>query len=155
MKQCLFLVFLIGQLCIFMQEKLSISSIFQEKAFKIQTPISWKNIGEEGYSYLRQKGDSSCIYKNTYLKKEEDSILFCTRDFIIEDYQLNAAENKLLLARQTENIYRRSTKANYYWVDLKNKKTLPFTDFAKGKISFPEFSISCKSWRNLVRINLC
>ena len=58
----------------------------------------------------------------------------------IEDYQFNPSESKILIATESEKIYRHSRKYNYYIYDLATKNLQPLTDFSKGKQSLAEFS---------------
>lgn len=45
----------------------------------------------------------------------------------IDNYQFSPDETKILIASETEHIYRHSTRENYYVYDLKTKITLPVT----------------------------
>ncbi|GAA4453275.1 S9 family peptidase [Nibrella saemangeumensis] len=56
----------------------------------------------------------------------------------IEDYQLSADERKLLITTDEEQIYRRSSKAEFYMYDLDTKKLTRLS--AKGKQMYATFS---------------
>lgn len=57
----------------------------------------------------------------------------------IQDYQFSADETKLLLKTDVEQIWRRSTKENYYVHDLKNGETRKLTK-AGGKQQYAQLS---------------
>ena len=56
----------------------------------------------------------------------------------VEDYQFNADESKILITSESEQIYRHSTRENYYIYDRKSK-TSTFISQA-GKQMYAEFS---------------
>ncbi|MBI4931735.1 MAG: S9 family peptidase [Bacteroidetes bacterium] len=56
----------------------------------------------------------------------------------IEDYQFNADESKLLISSESEQIYRHSTRENYYIYDRKTKATTFISQ--NGKQMYAEFS---------------
>jgi len=49
-------------------------------------------------------------------------------------------EDKILLATDIEQIYRRTSKGFYYLYEIKENRLLPVSDKTKGKISFATFS---------------
>lgn len=71
------------------------------------------------------------VLKNTWLKGKEPGIG-------IEDYQFSADENKILITSAAEQIYRHSTRENYYIYDRKTKSTTFIS--ANGKQMYAEFS---------------
>lgn len=93
---------------------------------------------------------SEGIVKHKFVNSEKVAVILTNNDLKntnpaltikdIDDYSFNQAEDKLLIATQLENIYRRSTKGFYYIVDLKNKTIFSLSDTNKGKQSFPTFS---------------
>lgn len=58
----------------------------------------------------------------------------------IDDYSFDNSEQKILLAVQQEDIYRRSTKAYYYVYDKTANQIFPLSDMTKSKQSFATFS---------------
>jgi dipeptidyl-peptidase-4 len=56
----------------------------------------------------------------------------------IDDYSFNHDETKVLIATNQESIYRRSSKADYYYVDLKSGQISELFD--KGKQMLADFS---------------
>lgn len=57
---------------------------------------------------------------------------------VINDYQFAKDENKLLIATETESIYRHSTKENYYIYDRQSKSLTPLSN--AGKQMYATFS---------------
>lgn len=55
-------------------------------------------------------------------------------------YSFSPDESKILIATDEEGIYRRSSKANFYAIDLKTNAVVPITDFEKGKQQLAAFS---------------
>lgn len=58
----------------------------------------------------------------------------------MEDYQFSLDEKQLLIQMETEPIYRYSFAANFYVYNVDTKKTIPLTDFSKGKQMLASFS---------------
>ena len=58
----------------------------------------------------------------------------------IQDYSFDNSVKKILVATQLESIYRRSSKAFYYVVDLEKKTVVAVADSSLGKQSFATFS---------------
>jgi len=71
-----------------------------------------------------------------------DGSKFKDQSIDVTDYQFSADESKLLLASETEGIYRHSSRSNYYVYDIANNTLEPLTDFSKGKQRLAEFSPS-------------
>ena len=57
----------------------------------------------------------------------------------IHSYSFSKNEDKILLATDVENIYRRTSKGYYYIFDIKQNTITPVSDKKKGKISFATF----------------
>jgi dipeptidyl-peptidase 4 len=73
------------------------------------------------------------ILKNSWLKaKNSESIPE------IEEYQFSTDESKILITSEAEQIYRHSTKENYYIYDRKSKQTTFVS--TNGKQMYAEFS---------------
>ena len=60
------------------------------------------------------------------------------KDIEIDDYQFSKDETKILIATETDDIYRHSTESNYYIWDLVSKKFTPLSE--KGKQRLADFS---------------
>ena len=98
----------------------------------------------EGKHYTTSEGGK--IIKNAYSTGEEVAVIFDPSNFAeeeelnVSDYQFSADESKLLLASETESIYRHSSRSNYYIYSITNNTLTPLTDFSKGKQRLAEFS---------------
>ena len=57
-----------------------------------------------------------------------------------DGYEFNSDEQYLLIQTESEPVYRYSFYANYYLYHIPTKKTIPLTDFAKGKQMLAEVS---------------
>ena len=68
---------------------------------------------------------------------EKKKILFSTKDFSIDSYVFSEKEDKILIATNSEPIYRHSFTANYYVYDIQTKKITSVADY---KIQEPLFS---------------
>lgn len=58
----------------------------------------------------------------------------------IRNYTFSDDEQKLLIATETESIYRRSSKSHFYVYDFEDQSLKPFTDKEKGKVNLAAFS---------------
>jgi dipeptidyl-peptidase-4 len=97
----------------------------------------------EGKHYTTSEGGK--IIKNAYSTGEEVAVIFDPSNFTgkklnVSDYQFSADESKLLLASETESIYRHSSRSNFYIYSIANNTLTPLTDFSKGKQRLAEFS---------------
>lgn len=73
------------------------------------------------------------ILKNTWLKvKGKDAVIS------MEGYEFNKDETKVLVSSESEQIYRHSTKEDYYIYDIRSKTTTFIS--SAGKQMFAEFS---------------
>ncbi len=104
---------------------------------------------KDGKTYcrlVREKGDVSLkLYEyekedpvKTILKEGELLLPGSDASVQIDEYQFSHNEELLLIASETEGIYRRSSESKYYIYDIKNKKLSQLTD--KGKVRLATFS---------------
>lgn len=84
------------------------------------------------YNYKDYKKVATIVNSNNVLVENEP--------IMIQEYEFNADETKLLIATDVEFIYRRSYLAYYYIYDLKTQKTTPLASKDKGKQMLAEFS---------------
>lgn len=86
------------------------------------------------------------IVKYSYATGLESSVIATSKDVFgnattgIDGYEFSKDETQLLIQTETEPIYRHSFSANYYVYNISTKKTIPLTDFAKGKQMLADFS---------------
>jgi len=119
------------------QKNISLEDIWLSPKFypkRIQE-IRSMNDGEH-YCFLQSNKIIRYKYKTA---KEVDVIYDAKKDDIqIDDYQFNASEKKILLATESEAIYRHSFSAYYYIYDIKEKTLIPLSK--NGKQQLAEFS---------------
>ncbi|MBI4945183.1 MAG: S9 family peptidase [Bacteroidetes bacterium] len=151
MKKIFPLCFLLFTLCSFAQKKeITLEDIWQNKTFavkRIQGTRSMKN--GEHYTTLDNNRIVMYEYKtgnavDTVLKGEWLTSLVGISNpdqhsiISIEDYQFSSDESKILITSGSEQIYRHSTRENYYIYDRKNKTTTFIS--SNGKQMYAEFS---------------
>lgn len=69
---------------------------------------------------------------------DQNELVYNGKKIVINDYQFVSNESKLLLATETEHIYRHSTRENYYVYDRKAKSIIPVS--TGGKQMYATFS---------------
>ncbi|TXC81453.1 S9 family peptidase [Luteibaculum oceani] len=94
-------------------------------------------MGDEGpeiatFSYKTQKKIGTVITQTQARYEGENLSLY--------GYEFSKDEKKLILGKDVESIYRRSSKGHYFVVDVASKEIKPISDAEKGKISHPTFS---------------
>lgn len=98
--------------------------------------VNWMRNGQ---FYTSQK-DGKIIQYDIATGKEITTLFAEPLEF--DDYAFNANEDKLLLSTESEPIYRRSSKANYFVYDLKSKSLKKLSE--NGKQSYATFSPDSK-----------
>ena len=83
------------------------------------------------YSYKTGKPVDTLVSAKAIMENSGDTLRF-------DKYQFSAGESKVLLATQTESIYRHSSKSYYYVYDLEEKTVIPVK--AEGKQQLADFS---------------
>ena len=133
----------------FAQEKRqpTLEDLFKNNIFQANSVygINWMNNGQY-YTSLQpsRSGKAYAVVKYDITTGEAvdtlvdgSKISSSGQPLLFSEYSLSADENKILLATDVENIYRRSTKANYYVYDLQNKTVNQLHD---QKVSYASFS---------------
>ncbi len=99
------------------------------------------------YTSMERKNDLFEIVKYEYKTGKKVATIVSAEDLMfggtslnIDDYFFNQDETKLLVSTETEPIYRRSSLAFYYIIDLKTKKITPLAPLTMGKQRLAEFS---------------
>jgi len=126
----------------FSQNQISLEDIWASGKFSSDYVWGQRSMND-GAHYTTLSGGK--LLKNSYKTGEEVSTIFNSADFpdltlSVSDYQFSADENQILLATETEGIYRHSSKSNYYIYNIQNRDIQPLTDFTKGKQRLAEFS---------------
>jgi dipeptidyl-peptidase-4 len=86
------------------------------------------------------------IVKYSYATGTEVGVIATSMDIFgdaskgFDGYEFNSDEQYLLIQMESESIYRYSFLANYYLYHIPTKKTIPLTDFSKGKQMLAEVS---------------
>lgn len=125
-------------------KELTLKDIWGSRTFLPKRPAELTPM-KDGLHYYIESGDSVNVFE--YETGNRTSTLFTTEDLIsqdkkdtlkMEDFSLNNEENKVLVTTQTERIYRRSSKSNYYVLDLLTKSLKPVS--TNGKQRLADFS---------------
>src|SRR5690554_508342 len=131
-KKILFLFFFIS-VSLTAQEKITLEQIWSGyfRTQQMQELQALKNSNE--YTVLNR--NSIDLYDFATLEKKK--ILFSTKDFSIDSYVFSEKEDKILIATNSQSIYRHSFTADYYVFDIPTQKLTKFID---KKIQEPLFS---------------
>jgi len=123
------------------QEKkdISLEDIWRDYKFYASSVGGFRSMNDGVYyTTLDQSNGSSDIVKYAYADKKYQKVLVAASDLKngdklikIDDYEFSSDETKLLIASDKEDIYRHSSKSNYYIYDLKTKKLAKLTDGSK------------------------
>ncbi len=102
------------------------------------TAIKFGDNGPElaTYSYKTQKKVATILTQNEAKYKDENLSL--------GSYQFSDDESKLILGKDIEAIYRRSSKGHFFVCDVKSKEIQAISDPSGAKISHPTFSPDAK-----------
>ncbi len=125
---------------------ISVEDIWLKFSFGCDSPDEMISMNDGKYYTLLE--DRSVITKYEYKTAKKISIIFNSNEVInpktnkplegIDQYIFSANENKILLATESKNIYRRSKEAWFWVYDVSTKKIEPL--FAEGKQQLAEFS---------------
>jgi dipeptidyl-peptidase 4 len=136
------------------KKDISLEDIWMKGVFQPQYPehFNWMNNDlyfttlEQGGSALTGSGKFNVIKKYDVIKKEAVETLMDLSEvnpegekesIDIEDYSFSPDERKVLLATETDRIYRRSSASKYYVYDFTSKN---LRSLSSGKQSYPDFS---------------
>ncbi len=99
----------------------------------------------DGEHYTAMNTERTMVVKYAYRTGQPVDTLFnvkkareCTFD-TFEGYEISATGHRMLIFRETESIYRRSSKATVYDYDVRRNFVKPLTDTGK-KVMIPTFS---------------
>ena len=142
-----FLIYLFLPLFYFSQNQINLEDIWGKYAFSAKSAQGFKVLNN-GTSYLEVKdisGNGNTLIEfdlkssnkiKDWVKASE--VAFNGRVLNLNTYELSPGEDKILLSENTEMVYRRSPKANYFVYDILSKKVTELSE--KGKQMFPKFS---------------
>ena len=107
------------------EKKLNNELIWSSREFSAEHVYGIRSM-EDGEHFTIVENDE--VVRYSYPNFGEKRKVILSRDMInnlaIDDYTFNHDESKILIATEQESIYRRSSKANYYIVDLETGKML-------------------------------
>ncbi len=128
------------------EKKVELKDVWKRYAFNAQS-ISGLNSMKDGlhYSAITNK-NGLAIEKYSYASGESVGTIISAREIKektgqqinFDAYEFSPNEDKVLLATQTESIYRHSSKSNYFVYDIKNGKISALK--ANGKQELATFS---------------
>ena len=134
---------------LFAQQEITLEDIYKEGTFSPRW-VSGIESMDDGKHFTRFEGPSGdrLVVKYRYADgKAVDTLL---RQKSLKDsqgntlrisgYEFSADESQMLLAAETEPIYRYSSRSYYYIYDLNSGDLQPLSDNNKGKQSLAEFS---------------
>ncbi len=142
----LVLLLIITPVLVLAQSKISLEDIWVKYTFYPKSAEGF-NVLSDGLNYvdIEEANGKKTLSKYEIKTGKKIADLVRSEDIKVNDkspdlstYAFSPNEDKLLLSEGTEQIYRRSAKANYFIYDIATKKT---TELCKdGKQMFPLFS---------------
>jgi dipeptidyl-peptidase-4 len=144
----LLIISVFGNFSIAQQSKkeLKLEDIWASRIFASKTVsgINSMNDGEH-YNTLEYKEDGTYLQQYAFKTGKLVKTLLTPNDLKYEgkpleiyQYAFNANETKILISTEPEQIYRHSTKSNYWVIDLKTKTISPIAN--KEKVRLADFS---------------
>lgn len=130
------------------RKRLEMEDIFRGMTFSQNSVygVNWMK-DRDYYSSLVRGNDNNFVIKYSISTGQAVDTLVDGRilaslhqggNFRFSDYELSADEKKVLLTTETERIYRRSSKSNYYIYDIEKAELKPLA--AGAKQSYASFS---------------
>lgn len=119
--------------------KLTLEDIYQRRVFQ-EKSVSGINWSKNGQFYTSLEANGVVKYDITTGKAVETLVDFSqlSPKIEVDDYSFSADEKMLLFTTNTEAIYRRSFRADYYVYDLAAKTLKPLAE--EGRQSYATFS---------------
>ena len=145
---CLFILLLLTLISTAQtQKEISLDDIFKKGIFR-QKYVQGQQPLKDGKIYATIVADPANglnkVVRNRYIDGKVAGTLYSQsevitgKDTLDISTEFSSDEKKVLLAKNKEEIYRRSSKAWYYIYDLQTKKVKPLS--SRGKQLFPTFS---------------
>lgn len=146
MKKTFLFLALIFSITINAQNKITLEDIWVKGTFRQQFPDGY-NAMNDGLRYTELEGDDLVTYEIKSGKKIEvlvkgDDVKFDGKTIPLSGYSFSPDESKIIMSKESDHIYRRSSKALHYIFDIKSKTLTELS--AKGKQMFPTFSKDSK-----------
>jgi dipeptidyl-peptidase-4 len=117
------------------KKNITLEDIWKANTFRVNGVYGLASMND-GLHYSTTSSDKKDTYilRYEYAKESKPDTILKQSQLLVngkaiemDDYQFSADENKLLISSETEAIYRRSTRENYYVYDIKTKATTPVT----------------------------
>lgn len=134
----LFVALMLTSAELYASKKMDIKAIasgaFSAKTIQGINPIS----GTDQYTHI--SGDGKQILRNSFKTGEQTAVLFDANKTIgekvskIDGYELSPTGDKMLIRTNSEKIYRRSCKADYYIYTIKTTKLERLSDGGKQQV---------------------
>lgn len=112
-------------------KEITLEDIWRTGTFRSNSVLGLVSMND-GIHYTTIKKDT--IFRFSYEKVKVPEVIVSKSQLLIngstiniDDYQFSADENKMLIASETEQIYRHSTRENYYVYDRTTKTLSPVT----------------------------
>lgn len=130
----------------FGQKQVSLEEIWLNYKFYPSGVSGFKSMYDGEHYTTTEKGDDVIkIYKNSFETGEVVEIIMDSEDERLKrmgKYTFNKSEDKILIATNTESIYRYSTKSVYY---IYNTKTKRISNLSENKVMYATFSPNGKN----------
>lgn len=126
-------------------KQLSLNDIFASGAFypRFADELRSMNDGEH-YTLLERDGEDYCLnqydFKNmrkikTIVKESQLINPLNNKNYQIDDYSFSPNEKMLLIASETDYIYRHSTASRYFIYDIATQKSTPLSENGKQRLA--------------------
>lgn len=111
------------------KKNITLEDIWQNGTFSANGVYGLESM-KDGLHYTAIENGNILCFKYAKASKpdtilKQSNLLINGKEINIDSYQFSSDENKLLIATETEKIYRHSTRENYYVYDRKNKSLTP------------------------------
>ena len=139
----------------FAQKQVTLEDIWLNYEFYPNGVSGFKSMNDGKHYTTSEKTESRIkIYKNSFETGEVIETIMDSDDERLkrmENYTFNTSEDKILIATNTESIYRYSTKSVYY---IYNTKTKTIKNLLKDKVMYATFSPNGKNIAYVFENNL-
>ena len=130
----------------FGQKQVTLEDIWLNYEFYPSGVSGFKSMNDGKHYTTTEKGDDVIkIYKNSFETGEIVETIMDSDDERLKrmgKYTFNKSEDKILIATNTESIYRYSTKSVYY---IYNTKTKRIRNLSENKVMYATFSPNGKN----------
>lgn len=150
MKKALLFLALVSGIIVSAQNKITQEDIWIKYTFRQAFPDGY-NAMNDGLHYtdVEQAGDLQDLVtyeiksgKKTGILVKGTDVKFNGKTLSLEGYKFSPDESKIILTKESDHIYRRSSKALHYIFDIKTKTLTELSP--NGKQMFPTFSNDSK-----------